>query len=72
MNYGQVVTNLGVLDPALNQYAQSRGMVMTVNDFEGEVEFINNTVKHNMAFIPSAVLANSQKFNKSAFSPTTS
>jgi hypothetical protein len=30
----------------------------------GLIELINNTISKNMAFVPSAILSNNQKFNK--------
>ena len=45
--------------------ATSKGIVLNVHDFKGPVEFLNNTVRHNNVFIPTAIIANSGKFNSS-------
>jgi hypothetical protein len=60
---------LGSLDPLKNKFAQSKGIVCSINDFEGRIEFINNTMTKNMVFIPSAITSNSQKANKTMLSP---
>jgi hypothetical protein len=69
LNYGQVVHGLGVLNKTTNPYKESKGVVLSLHDFEGSVEFVNNNVTHNMVFIPSGIVANNQKFNQSSFNP---
>ena len=45
--------------------ATSKGLILNIVDFKGPIEFLNNTVRHNDVFIPSAIVSNSQKFNTS-------
>ena len=52
-----------------SQNSESTGMVLSLQDFTGVVEMINNTVSNNFAFIPSAILSNNQKFNQTVFNP---
>jgi hypothetical protein len=40
---------------------------MNVVDFKGPIEFLNNTVRHNHVFIPTAILANTAKFNSTVY-----
>ena len=63
LNYGRVEHSLGSLDRTENLYSNSQGIVATINDFKGSVEFRNNSITHNMVFIPSAILSNNQKLN---------
>jgi hypothetical protein len=69
LNFGRVLHSLGSLNPSNNKFAQSKGIVCSINDFEGRIEFINNTLTKNMVFIPSAITSNSQKYNKTILSP---
>ena len=58
LNYGRVEHSLGSLDRTENLYSNSQGIVATINDFKGSIEFRNNSITHNMVFIPSAILSN--------------
>lgn len=53
-----------------NRWSTSKGIVVSITDFGGPVEFINNTISKNMVFIPSAIFSNNQKFNKSLVAPS--
>ena len=44
---------------------ESKGHVLNLHSFKWPVDLINNTITHNMAFIPSAITANAQKLNQS-------
>lgn len=44
-------------------------MILSIHDFSGPVEFLNNRVNHNTVFIPAAILSNVQKFNSSVLKP---
>ena len=33
-------------------------------EFDGNIELVNNTFSKNMAFVPSTILSNNEKFNK--------
>jgi hypothetical protein len=50
-------------------HAKSRGIVLTLHDFAGQIELIGNTIKNNHAFIPSAIASNAQKFSKEVYDP---
>ena len=69
LNYGKAVHALGSLRPSENKFSQSKGIVCSINDFNGRIEFINNSFAKNMVFIPSAILSNSQKYNKTVVDP---
>ena len=64
LNYGKVVHALGSLDKEKNPTAQSKGIVANINDFKGNIEFINNNITRNLVFFPSAIFANNQELNK--------
>lgn len=70
MNYGQYVHSLASLKPTGSKFAQSRGILCSINDFEGRIEFINNTISKNMVLLPTAVFSNAEKYNASAVDPT--
>jgi len=65
LNYGQVLYTLGSLNRKLNLNSNSRGIICSINDFEGDIEFKGNNISKNMVFIPSAIFTNNQKYNKS-------
>lgn len=69
LNYGKAVHALSSLKPSENKFSQSKGIVCSINNFEGRIEFINNTFTKNMVFIPSAIFSNSQKYNKTVVDP---
>lgn len=67
LNYGQVMYSLARIAPgkANSQYLhQSKGHIFTIYEYSGPIELVNNTISKNMAFIPSAILSNHEKFNK--------
>ena len=33
-------------------------------EYDGNIELVNNTFSKNMAFVPSTILSNNEKFNK--------
>lgn len=45
-------------------------MILSISDFSGPIEFVNNTVRNNMAFIPTAIMSNAPKFNQKHFDPS--
>ena len=69
LNYGKAVHALGSLRPSENKFSQSKGIICSINNFEGRIEFTNNSFAKNMVFIPSAILSNSQKYNKTVVDP---
>lgn len=69
LNYGKAEHAQASLKRSENLFSQSKGIVCSITDFEGRVEFINNTISKNMVFIPSAIFSNSQKFNASLIDP---
>ena len=42
-------------------------MLVTVNDYEGQIFFHDNTFDQNMLFIPSAIASNNIKYNATSF-----
>ena len=42
---------------------------MSVHDFHGNIEILDNTFSHNMVFMPSAIYANYPKYNQTVFNP---
>ena len=60
LNYGEALYGLNKLEPDNHTtwFAQSRGIVINLHDFHGTVELLGNNVRHNFAFIPSAIAAN--------------
>ena len=58
LNYGKVLHGLGSKDKKINPFGESKGIVCTLIDFGGKVEFHNNTINKNMVFIPSAIFTN--------------
>ena len=43
--------------------SQSRGLVITLNNFDGPIEVLNCSFNNNMVFFPSAAFSNVPKFN---------
>ena len=43
----------------------SRGIIFTINNFNGPIEIFNSTFNKNMVFFPSAAFSNSPKYNTS-------
>jgi len=68
LNYGQVSHCLESLDKNINSFAFSRGLVLSLNNFQGPVEVINSTFNKNMVFFPSAAFSNAPKFNETVIS----
>lgn len=58
LNYGKVLHALGSKNKQINRFGESKGIVCTLIDYGGRIEFINNTISKNMIFIPSAIFAN--------------
>ena len=63
LNYGSIETALGSLIRDKNSMSQSTGMILTINQFNGPIEFLNNTVSHNMVLIHDAMYSNAPKPN---------
>lgn len=63
LNYGYVTHALASLNQTRNEYATSRGLVLSINGFAGDVEVHKSHFAKNLVFIPSAIYANAQKFN---------
>jgi hypothetical protein len=63
LNYGKVEHALPTLNKELNPLSISKGLVLSINDFNGPVEVFNSTFNKNIVFFPSASYSNSPKFN---------
>jgi len=72
LNYGYVTHSLASLNKTRNEYAASRGLILSITDFNGNVEVHKSNFGSNLVFIPSAIYANAQKFNSSVFNPVLS
>ena len=59
------LSNIAASDDKYDYLDQSKGHVLTVFGYEGQIELVNNTFSKNMAFIPSAIVSNLEKFNSS-------
>ena len=58
LNYGKLLHGLGSKNKQINPFGGSKGIVCTLIDFGGRIEFINNTITKNMIFIPSTIFSN--------------
>ena len=70
LNYGYVTHSLASLNQTRNEYAASRGLVLSITGFTGDIEVHKSTFAKNFVFIPPAIYANAQKFNTSVFAPS--
>ena len=58
LNYGQQVHALSSSDSTLNPFGTNQGIILNLNQFNGQVEIIGNRIKKNHVFIPSAIFSN--------------
>ncbi len=61
MKYGDNLSGLSKLAKGSANTVNSKGIILSVHDFNGIIEFFNNTVVNNHVMISSAMLSNNQK-----------
>jgi hypothetical protein len=64
LNYGTLENSLASLLKDRNSLSQSTGIVLSINNFGGPVEFLHNNVSHNMVLFPDAIFSNSPRTNQ--------
>ena len=52
-----------------NPNTLSKGLVISLNSFEGRIEVSNSVFNKNLVFYPSAAFSNAPKFNQTVFNP---
>lgn len=65
LRYGLPIYGLNKLEETTNRVVDSQGSVLSLHDFKGSIQLIGNHVSNNMALIPSAILSNTNRFNRS-------
>jgi hypothetical protein len=55
LNYGRVLHGLQSIK---NEFSENKGIVCNIDGFDGEIQFLGNTINENMVFIPSAIFSN--------------
>lgn len=70
LNYGKVTNALRKknMDQRLEQ-SYNKGILLNAEQFDGRIEFIQNHISDNMVFIPGAIAANNDKYNKTSYDP---
>ena len=66
MNYGKGLKALRKKDQSVLQMARNKGILLNIDDFEGDIQLLQNDITQNMVFIPTAIVSNADKYNKSA------
>ena len=69
LNYGQVYQGLEELDTTKEQQSTSKGIVLSVRNFQGNIELLDNTIANNIVFIPAAEYTNRPKYNQTHVDP---
>ena len=50
-----------------DQYFSSKGILLSIHDFQGDIQLINNTINNNFIYIPSAAFTNHPKYSNTEF-----
>ena len=65
LNYGKGLKALRKKDQSVLQMARNKGILLNIDDFEGDIQLLQNDITQNMVFIPTAIVSNADKYNKS-------
>jgi hypothetical protein len=68
LNYGAAEHSINIFEK-LNPSTLSKGLVISLNSFEGRIDISNSTFNKNLVFYPSAAFSNAPRFNSTVFNP---
>lgn len=67
MNYGIAERTLNVIREDMNPQTISKGLVISLNSYEGTIEVFNSLFSKNLVFFPSAGYSNAPRFDKKVY-----
>ena len=67
MNYGKVLDGLNEINFEKDIILYSKGIMLSIHDFHGNIELHKNLINNNMIYIPSATYTNHPKFDREEF-----
>ena len=66
LNYGIAERSLSIIK---EPQTISKGLVISLNSYEGKIEVFNNLFNKNLVFFPSAAFSNAPRFEDKVFNP---
>jgi len=69
LNYGTAEHYINAIHKKDNPSTLSKGLVLSLNSYEGTIEVFNCVFNKNLVFFPSAAFSNAPKFESKKFDP---